>query len=197
MATFLTDSADIARVYYSSRLNLKQRSELGQFLTPATVARFMAGQFNNLSGNIHLLDPGAGIGTLAAAVVERLLANPDHVSSCDITAYEIEPVFFPSLNQTLTECCAALRSKGIQADYCLRKENFIKASDEMSLPLFKKVSPSFTHAILNPPYKKIHSQSAERKVLSSIGIDTVNLYSAGSSIPMVIIKKRKLTVCAS
>jgi adenine-specific DNA-methyltransferase len=64
MATFLTDSADIARVYYSSKLNLKQRSELGQFLTPAPVARFMAGQFNNLSGHIHLLDPGAGIGTL-------------------------------------------------------------------------------------------------------------------------------------
>lgn len=178
MATFLTDSADIARVYYSSRLNLKQRSELGQFLTPATVARFMAGQFNNLSGHIHLLDPGAGIGTLTAAVVERLLANPDQVSSCSITAYEIEPVFLPSLNQTLTECCDALSSKGVQADYCLREENFIKACSEMNLPLFKKVFSGFTHAILNPPYKKIHSQSAERKVLSSIGIDTVNLYSA-------------------
>jgi adenine-specific DNA-methyltransferase len=178
MATFLTDSADIARVYYSSRLNLKQRSQLGQFLTPATVARFMAGQFNNLSGHIHLLDAGAGIGTLTAAVVERLLANPDQVSSCSITAYEVEPVFFPSLNQTLTECCAALNGKGIQADYCLREENFIKASSEMNLPLFKKVVPGFTHAILNPPYKKIHSQSAEKKVLASIGIDTVNLYSA-------------------
>lgn len=178
MATFLTDSADIARVYYSSKLNLKQRSELGQFLTPATVARFMAGQFNNLSGHIHLLDAGAGIGTLTAAVVERLLANPAQVSSCSITAYEVEPVFFPSLNQTLTECCAALSSKGIQADYYLRKENFIKASSEMNLPLFQKVVPSFTHAILNPPYKKIHSQSAEKKVLSSIGIDTVNFYSA-------------------
>jgi adenine-specific DNA-methyltransferase len=138
----------------------------------------MAGQFNNLSGHIHLLDAGAGIGTLTAAVVERLLANPDQVSSCSITAYEVEPVFFPSLNQTLTECCAALNGKGIQADYCLRGENFIKASSEMNLPLFKKVVPGFTHAILNPPYKKIHSQSAEKKVLASIGIDTVNLYSA-------------------
>lgn len=177
MSTFLTDSADIARVHYSSRLNLKQRSELGQFLTPAAVGRFMARQFNNLSGHIHLLDPGAGIGTLTAAVVERLLANPDQVSSCSITAYEIEPVFLSSLNQTLTECCAALSSKGIQADYCLREENFIKAGGEMNLPLLKKASPSFTHVILNPPYKKIHSQSTERKVLLSIGIDTVNLYS--------------------
>jgi adenine-specific DNA-methyltransferase len=178
MTTFLTDSADIARVYYSSKLNLKQRSELGQFLTPATIARFMARQFSNLSGHIHLLDPGAGIGTLTAAVVERLLVNPDQVSSCTITAYEIEPIFLSSLNQTLTECCAALSNKGIQANYCLREENFIKASGEMNLPLFKKAFPSFTHTILNPPYKKIHSQSVERKVLSSIGIDAVNLYSA-------------------
>ena len=88
MATFLTDSADIIRVNYSSTLSLKQRSELGQFLTPATVARFMAGQFNNLSGNIHLLDPGAGVGILTAAVVEQLLKNPQQVNSCKITAYE-------------------------------------------------------------------------------------------------------------
>jgi len=178
MTTFLTDSADIARVYYSARLNLKQRSQLGQFLTPATVARFMAGKFNNLSGHIHLLDPGAGIGTLTAAVVERLLINPDQINSCTITAYEIEPAFLPPLNQTLTECCEALNSKGIQANYYLREENFINASGEINLPLFKNIFSGFTHAILNPPYKKIHSQSAERKVLSSIGIDTVNLYSA-------------------
>ena len=177
MTTFLTDSTDITRVYYASKLDLKQRSQLGQFLTPASIARFMAEQFNDLSGHIRLLDPGAGIGTLTAAVVERLLANPDQVSSCSITAYEIEPIFLPLLNQTLTECCAALNRKGIQADYCLQEEDFIKASGEMNLPLFKKEFSSFTHAILNPPYKKIHSQSAEKKVLSSIGIDTVNLYS--------------------
>lgn len=81
MTTFLTDSADITRVHYSSRLNLKQRSELGQFLTPAPVARFMAGQFHNLSGHISLLDPGAGVGALTAAVVERLLANPNKVKA--------------------------------------------------------------------------------------------------------------------
>ena len=178
MATFLTDSADIIRVNYSSTLSLKQRSELGQFLTPATVARFMAGQFNNLSGNIHLLDPGAGVGILTAAVVEQLLKNPQQVNSCKITAYEIEPVFLPLLNQTLGQCCAALKNKGIQADYCLREQNFIKAIGEDNLPLFKKPLPNFTHAILNPPYKKIHSQSVEKKILSSIGVNTVNLYSA-------------------
>ena len=175
---FLTDSTDITRIYFSSRLNLKQRSDLGQFLTPAPVARLMAGQFSSLSGHISLLDPGAGVGSLTAAFVERLLANPNEVKSCFITAYEVESAFLSSLKQCLIECCAALKSKGIQANYCLREESFIKAFPEINLPLFTTSSINFTHAILNPPYKKIHSQSIEKKILSKIGIETVNLYSA-------------------
>jgi len=178
MTMFLTDSAEITRIYFSSRLNLKQRSELGQFLTPAPIARFMAGQFSSLSGHISLLDPGAGVGSLTAAFVERLLANPNEVKSCFITAYEVESAFLSSLRQCLIECCAALKSQGIQAHYCLREESFIEAFPEINLPLFTTSSINFTHAIMNPPYKKIHSQSVEKKILSKIGIETVNLYSA-------------------
>ena len=35
----------------------------------------------------------------------------------------------------------------------------------------------FTHAILNPPYKKINSASAHRAFLRAVGLETVNLYS--------------------
>jgi len=38
--------------------------------------------------------------------------------------------------------------------------------------------PQYTHTILNPPYKKINSQSVHRLALRSVGIETVNLYSA-------------------
>jgi adenine-specific DNA-methyltransferase len=176
--TFLTDSTDIARIHLVSKLNVKQRSELGQFLTPAIVARFMAGQFNNLAGQIRLLDPGAGVGSLTTAFVERLLSSPNLVESCFITAYEIESSFQPSLEQRLTECCIALEKKGIKANYCLRKKSFIEAAVEVNLPLFPNSDTSFTHVILNPPYKKIHSQSVEKKILSGLGVETVNLYSA-------------------
>lgn len=178
MMTFLTDSTDIARIHFSSKLNIKQRSELGQFLTPSTVARFMAGQFNNLEGQIRLLDPGAGVGSLTTAFVERLLSSPNQVESCCITAYEVELSFLPSLEQRLTECCVALERKGIKANYCLRQQNFIEAAVEVNLPLFTDFNTYFTHVILNPPYKKINSQSVEKKLLSSLGVETVNLYSA-------------------
>lgn len=176
--TFLTDSTDITRIHFSSRLNIKQRSALGQFLTPATIARFMAGQFSNLAGQIRLLDPGAGVGSLTTAFVERLLSSPKPIESCFITAYEIESSFLSSLEQRLIECCIALEKKGIKANYCLREKSFIEAAVEVNLPLFTDSNTDFTHVILNPPYKKISSQSVEKKILSSLGVETVNLYSA-------------------
>lgn len=178
MTTFLTDSTDITRINLSSKLNLKQRSELGQFLTPAPIARFMARQFSNLSGHISILDPGAGIGSLTAAFVEQLLINSHDIKSCFITVYEIEPSFINSLNQCLLECCNALENKGIKANYCLHEHSFIEDKYEINLPLFTRYSSTFTHAILNPPYKKINSQSNAKKILSKLGIETVNLYSA-------------------
>jgi adenine-specific DNA-methyltransferase len=178
MTTFLTDSTDITRIHFSSKLNLKRRGELGQFLTPAPISRFMAGQFRNLSGHISLLDPGAGIGSLTAAFVEQLLITPNKVESCHLTAYEVETTFLPSLKQCLIECCTALKSVGIQADYCLYEKSFIEAEAEINLPLFTASTTSFTHAILNPPYRKISNQSIEKRILSKLGIETVNLYSA-------------------
>lgn len=174
MTTFLSDSTDINRIHFSSKLSRKHRSELGQFLTPAPIACFMAGQFSNLSGHIRLLDPGAGVGSLTTAFVERLLINPDLVESCFITAYEVEPTFISSLKQCLIECCIALEQKGIKASYCLYEQSFIKAD----LPIFTQAATDFTHVIVNPPYKKIDSRSIEKKILTNLGIETTNLYSA-------------------
>jgi adenine-specific DNA-methyltransferase len=178
MTSFLTDSTEISRLHFSAKLALKQRTELGQFLTPVTIARSIANQFNLLSGHVSLLDPGAGVGALTSAFVERLLNHPHRVKSCLLTAYEVESDFIPSLKQCLVECCAALNNRGIQADYCLYHQSFIEATAENSLPIFATPSKKFTHAILNPPYRKINSQSVEKELLLSLGIDTVNLYSA-------------------
>ena len=178
MISYITDFTDINRIHFCSKLSLKQRSELGQFLTPAVVARLMVGQFNNLSGHINLLDPGAGVGSLTAAFVERLLTNSHQVESLFITAYEVEASFIPSLEECLKQCCQALKNRGIKAGYCLRNESFIGSITENNLPLFNTYIQNFTHAILNPPYKKISSKSIEKKILSNLGIETVNLYSA-------------------
>lgn len=53
--------------------NPRSRQErLGQFLTAAPVADFMASMFMSLPMTVRLLDAGAGAGSLTAAFVSRL-----------------------------------------------------------------------------------------------------------------------------
>jgi adenine-specific DNA-methyltransferase len=106
------------------------------------------------------------------------LTKSNQVESCFITAYEVEASFIPSLQECLNHCCQALKNRGIKADYCLQNESFIGSITENNLPLFNTYTQNFTHAIMNPPYKKINSKSIEKKILSKLGIETVNLYSA-------------------
>ena len=177
---FLTESAEIHSFKITQKINCCRRAELGQFLTPAHIARLISSQFSKFSGNIRLLDPGAGIGILTAAFVERVLEHPAQVKSCSLTAYEIEPAFFDPLKQTLSECCDTLENAGIKSEFHIHGENFITSEETVGInqSLFSKSEQTFTHVILNPPYRKIHNQSLERRHLSYIGIETVNLYSA-------------------
>jgi adenine-specific DNA-methyltransferase len=47
---------------------------------------------------------------------------------------------------------------------------------------------TFSHAILNPPYKKINSASQHRLVLRRAGIETGNLYSAFVALSLALMQ---------
>jgi adenine-specific DNA-methyltransferase len=47
----------------------------------------------------------------------------------------------------------------------------------------------FTHAILNPPYKKIGSESPHRQACRQLGLETVNLYTAFFALAMLQMRK--------
>ena len=49
---------------------------------------------------------------------------------------------------------------------------------------------NFSHAILNPPYKKINSDSRHRHLLRQAGIETVNLYSAFVALTLALMAPR-------
>jgi adenine-specific DNA-methyltransferase len=67
----------------------------------------------------------------------------------------------------------------ITFDAEIRQEDFIAAAVEsLRGDLFASPLPHFDCAILNPPYRKINSDSLERRMLHSIGIETSNLYTA-------------------
>ena len=149
----------------STQLKPDQKAELGQFMTPAPVARFMASLFSPIRGPARLLDAGAGAGSLTAAFIDRWGAERTRV-----TAYEIDETIAPELRNTL----AHYRHSGLEATALER--DFI--GDAVDSIRSGNRGRAFTHAILNPPYKKINSGSAHRASLRVVGLETVNLYTA-------------------
>ena len=51
------ETAEFYRVDASIKLNPKKCAVLGQYMTPTLIARFMASLFNDLTGELHILDP--------------------------------------------------------------------------------------------------------------------------------------------
>ncbi len=47
----------------------------------------------------------------------------------------------------------------------------------------------FTHAILNPPYRKISSDSVHRALLHAVGLETVNLYTAFVGLAIALMRQ--------
>lgn len=155
-------------------------AELGQFLTPAPVARFMASLASPALADIKLLDPGAGIGSLSAAWIEEILGRKKRPRSIHLTACEIDPQLAQYLRQTIEACHNACRQKGVEFSAEVIEQDFIASAVDWLAPpsLFAKRSLLFDCAILNPPYRKINSDSDARQALRDVGIETTNLYTA-------------------
>ncbi|MCX8146399.1 MAG: Eco57I restriction-modification methylase domain-containing protein [Azovibrio sp.] len=157
---------DNVRKEVSPRIAQKRKAEFGQFMTPSSVARFMASLFPaSTLQTCRLLDAGAGVGALSCAFLDRWTAGGFGFETVEATAYEIDDILRGHLAQHL-------------AGYNQVKTNII-AGDYIELATAEGLQgQGYTHAILNPPYKKINSNSAHRLALRRVGIETVNLYSA-------------------
>lgn len=160
------DTADSVRREVAPRTAQKHKAEFGQFMTPSSVARFMASLFpSSTVQTCRLLDAGAGVGALSCAFLDRWVTGGFGFETVEATAYEIDDNLRGHLAQHL-------------GGYS-RVTPRIIAGDYIELATAEGLGDrGYTHAILNPPYKKINSQSAHRLALRSAGIETVNLYSA-------------------
>ncbi|MEO8427077.1 MAG: Eco57I restriction-modification methylase domain-containing protein [Verrucomicrobiota bacterium] len=154
-----------------------RRHELGQFLTPNPVADFMSSLFEARWEELHLLDAGAGDGALTAALVRRLCASHHRPRRIYVTASELDEGLIESLRATLRGCQQECARASVQFSATVLNEDFIAAAVPMVRnDLFGSHEPRFNAAIVNPPYRKIRSDSATRLLLRSAGIETSNLY---------------------
>ena len=166
---------DQVRLEANRRLNPERKAKLGQFMTPESVAKFMAGLFSERTGAIRLLDAGAGVGSLTAAFLNRWGA--DEVCAA---VYEIDGTLAPYLRETLR----AYDNKRFEATVIDR--DFIQ--DAVYMITMGRKGAGFTHAILNPPYKKINSDSQHRALLRAVRLETVNLYTAFVGLAMTTVE---------
>ena len=142
-----------------------RQSELGQFVTPAEIARFMAGIFSESVSPVRLLDAGAGEGALSAAFIERWASS----SKIHIDAFELD-------DQVLSELKKNLSKSSLEGVYTeIYHEDFLNTASKW---IRSAKTPKYNRVIMNPPYRKISAKSHERAAASKVGLETVNLYSA-------------------
>ena len=160
------EKADSIRQEIAPKTPRKHKAEFGQFMTPLSIARFMASLFPvSTLQHCRLLDAGAGVGALSCAFLDRWIEGDFNFESVEVTAYEIDNALHRHLSQHL-------------AAYSGVETNII-AGDYIEQATCQGIQDRpYTHAILNPPYKKINSYSSHRLALRNVGIETVNLYSA-------------------
>ena len=137
---------------------------------------------------LRILDPGAGLGALSAALVATLCERrtPPEI---ELVVYEIDRCVRSSLEQTLADCDKICREHRIRFAADLRDTDFVaEAASILRGGLFTPEIEPFDVAILNPPYRKIATDSRERRLLSQAGIEASNLYSAFLALAVGLLK---------
>lgn len=166
-----------------SQPSVKPRSrqaQLGQYLTPDSVSVFMAGLFPPLPQNIRLLDAGAGKGALTAAFVKRWQTQGSN-GQLIAHAYELDEMVLDELYKSASEIgsLSGVTTEIFEGDFIAQAAKMLRLGR----------GPRYTHAILNPPYKKINTSSDHRAYLSSVGLETVNLYSGFVGLSVALMEK--------
>src|SRR5690554_4224228 len=142
-------------------LDPRTRTDLGQIFTPGPVAQALAAMFDLAPGaDGRLLDPGAGVGTLTAAFVDRWQrAGGGNLAS---TLVEVDR----TLQVPLTETVGELEARGVRCDLVF--DDFVRWGLDRRM---RRPDAGFTHAILNPPYQKLNRTAAARVAVADAGVD--------------------------
>jgi adenine-specific DNA-methyltransferase len=147
---------------------MESLKEQGQFLTPPSVARYMAKQLGNIQNGACLLEPAVGSGVLACAVIERLIAeiNPLAIS---IFAYETDKELCDVSRGVLGTASKEAEKHGIKINWQVFQEDFVLAclpDEQPSLfDLNEANRRAFNCVISNPPYFKLNAEDKRVKAV--------------------------------
>ena len=193
----LLERVDILRLQATSRTTEKYRLELGQVFTPKPVAKLIASFFPPFPEHLRLLDPGAAVGSLTAAVVEEVIRRRKKPKTLEVHVYEKDPLLIEYLTETMKLCRDELAGHRVKFFFKIFNTDFIKSATEILLyPTFSNEDGMipFNCAILNPPYRKINAESEERRLFREAGIETTNLYTGFLTLTLRLIEEKGVLV---
>lgn len=159
---------------HESATEHESRRDIGQVFTPPAVCRFMANLLGPIGKSYHLLDPGAGTGSLSAAVCERVLALKTR-RQLVIELYENDSTVLPFLKRGMDECRRRLRQAGHELSYNVHAEDFVLSRAKPGLFNSEDGGP-FDGVVMNPPYFKIAKGSAHALAVSDVVHGQPNIY---------------------
>lgn len=174
----LSDFVESLRIDAARKIPDARKAKLGQYFTPAPIARLMATMVEVSEPTVHILDPGAGVGSLFAHCVAELCSRKKRPARILVTAYEIDPALCSYLSDTLRTCEAVCQAAGIDFRGDVQQIDFLQSAAEiLDGGIFPTAfDTSFNCAVLNPPYYKINTNSPTRRLLRKIGVETSNIY---------------------
>jgi adenine-specific DNA-methyltransferase len=155
----------------SAILDPNVRVDWGQFFTPRASANLVASMAPlPTEAGWRLIDPGAGVGSLTAALVARWIIETD-LPTMSVLAYEIDPYLVEPLEATLTEARTLAAAVGRTLHTSICNENFV---------LSPPAGGAGNILLMNPPYKKLNVDSDERAALmcSEHPVRVTNIYAA-------------------
>lgn len=153
------------------------RGELGQVLTPIAVARELADCVSTWGPDVRLLDPGAGAGTLSAVAALAALNSSAQLERISITAIDVDLTMHESAERSLGLAADWLQRRGVEVDIEILDHDFLEYAADRYTGLFQDPH-RYTHVIMNPPYRKISSDSLARRFSEQLGAPVPNLYAA-------------------
>ena len=173
------------RLVAKDNQNPSKKEELGQVFTPLEVSKFLVDFFDDLSGDLRILDCGAGTGILSGLLALKAIEK-DSARTLSIIGTEIDSDCLSGLTETYDLCMGISEANGVQCTTEIVNENFLLwATKALHDDKFKK----FNKAILNPPYAKIKSNSSEKSLLKKNRIDASNLYAGFVGLALLLLEE--------
>jgi len=174
----LTEFANRLASFYNHQNTKSTKKDKGQFFTPPSVSKFMAELSSISKESISILDPGAGIGVLSVALIEKLTSERK-VKRINLVCYETDRQVLPLLNLLLDETKKSLHGK-VHFEYNIIENDFVKSNaNRLTFNLdnySKSDEPYFDIIISNPPYFKLNKSDLQMAKFKDIVSGQPNMY---------------------